>query len=126
MEHEPNRIVGIQADFDEVVAAVQRAQLQVDATGEVGILVAGALHALEQHRARLADDHAAARIFADTLHGAPGIEVAAVETNIVVLTTPDKPAAEPVRRAAAAGVLMNATGKHTLRAVITWMCRRAR
>ena len=84
---------------------------------QAGILAAGALYALENQRARLADDHAAARVFADAMRGAPGIEVAPVDTNIVVLTTNNLPAAELAHRAAAAGVLVNATGKHTLRAV---------
>jgi threonine aldolase len=83
---------------------------------QAGILAAGALFALEQHRARLADDHAAARAFADVLRGVNGVELAPVETNIVLLTT-RLPAPEVARRAAERGVLMNATGKHQLRVV---------
>jgi threonine aldolase len=83
---------------------------------QAGILAAGALYALEQHRARLVDDHAAARAFAEILQGAPGLELAPVETNIVSLTT-RLPAADVARRAAEHGVLMNATAKHQLRAV---------
>jgi len=84
---------------------------------QAGILAAGALHALEHQRARLADDHASARLFADTLRGVTGIEVAPVETNIIVLTSGGADAGELARRAADQGVLMNATGKRTLRAV---------
>ncbi len=102
---------------DHVVAAHRFRKMLGGGMRQAGILAAGALHAVEQHRARLADDHAAARILADTLRGAPGIELAPVETNIIVLTTQNLPAAELARRAAAAGVLMNATGKQTLRAV---------
>jgi threonine aldolase len=83
---------------------------------QAGILAAGALFALEQHRARLADDHAAARAFADVLRGVDGLELAPVDTNIVALTT-RLPAADIARRAAERGVLMNATGKHKLRVV---------
>jgi threonine aldolase len=83
---------------------------------QAGILAAGALFALEQHRTRLADDHGAARAFADVLQGVDGLEVAPVETNIVSLTT-RWPAADVARRAAELGVLMNATGKHKLRVV---------
>jgi threonine aldolase len=84
---------------------------------QAGILAAGALHALEHHRARLADDHVAARVFADTLRGARGVELQPVETNIISFTTADLMAAELVKRAAARGVLLNATDKRTLRAV---------
>ena len=83
---------------------------------QAGILAAGALYALEHQRARLAEDHAKARLFADTLQGAPGVELQPVETNIVSFAT-GLPAAELGKRAAARGVLMNATGKRTLRAV---------
>jgi threonine aldolase len=86
---------------------------------QAGILAAGALHALEHHRARLVDDHLHARVFAEALQGTVGLDVApdAVETNIVLLKTTLLDAAELMQRARAQGVLMNATGKRTLRAV---------
>jgi threonine aldolase len=84
---------------------------------QAGILAAGALYALDHHRARLADDHLTARLFADTLSGARGLELQPVETNIISLTVTNGTAAELAKRAASSGVLMNATGKHTLRAV---------
>jgi threonine aldolase len=84
---------------------------------QAGILAAGALYALEHHRARLLEDHLAARSFAEALAGSPGLELGPVETNIVVITTTRLLAADLVKRAAEAGILMNATGKHTLRAV---------
>jgi len=83
---------------------------------QAGILAAGALHALEHHRARLLDDHAAARAFAEILRGAPGVELGPVDTNIVLVQTA-LPAPELAQRAAAEGVLLNATGRRTLRAV---------
>ncbi len=101
---------------DHVVAAHRFRKMLGGGMRQAGILAAGALHALEHHRARLGDDHAAARIFADTLRGAPGIELQPVDSNIVVFLTA-LPAAELAGRAAAQGVLMNATGKHSLRAV---------
>lgn len=84
-----------------------------------GILAAGALYALEHHRARLAEDHHNARVFAETLQGADGValSLAEVETNIVRVELTQLDASEVVRRAAQQGVLMNATGKRTLRAV---------
>jgi threonine aldolase len=52
---------------------------------QAGIIAAGALHALEHHRARLAEDHTNARTLADGLSLLPGIELdpASVQTNLV-------------------------------------------
>ncbi len=54
---------------------------------QAGILAAAGLHAIEHHRARLADDHANARALAEALVGAPGIQIdpANVQTNIVMI-----------------------------------------
>jgi threonine aldolase len=83
-----------------------------------GVLAAAALHALEHHVQRLAEDHAAARAFADVLRGAPGVEApSAVDTNIVQFAVTRVAAGELMRRAAARGVLLNATSPRTLRAV---------
>ncbi|HYP91434.1 MAG TPA: low-specificity L-threonine aldolase, partial [Polyangiaceae bacterium] len=86
---------------------------------QVGILAAAARYALEQQRERLVEDHRAARQFADTLRGAPGIDVppTAAETNIVQFAVTEIEALELVRRAAERGVLLNATSRRTLRAV---------
>lgn len=102
---------------EHVLAARRFRKMLGGGMRQAGILAAGALHALDHHRARLAEDHASARVFADTLRGVTGIEVAPVETNIVVLTSASADASELARRAAERGVLMNATGKRTLRAV---------
>jgi threonine aldolase len=50
---------------------------------QVGLLAAAALHALDHHVERLADDHANAKRLADGLARIPGIEVVAPDTNIV-------------------------------------------
>lgn len=50
---------------------------------QAGIIAAGALYALEHHVARLADDHANARILAEGLGHIAGIEVEPVATNMV-------------------------------------------
>ena len=50
---------------------------------QAGMLAAAALHALEHHVARLADDHALARRLATGLSGIPGLQVDAPQTNIV-------------------------------------------
>ncbi len=72
---------------------------------QVGILAAGARHALDHHVDRLADDHArAARIAGALAEAAPGSVVpATVETNIVVLETAD--ALDVVARCRDEGVL---------------------
>jgi threonine aldolase len=53
---------------------------------QVGIIAAGALHALRHHRERLQEDHARARRLAEALAGLPGfaVEPTETETNIVV------------------------------------------
>jgi threonine aldolase len=50
---------------------------------QAGLLAACALHALDHHVERLADDHANARRLADGLHGIDGLMVKSAETNIV-------------------------------------------
>ena len=57
---------------------------------QAGIMAAGALHALENHRARLPEDHRRARRLAAGLAELPGISAdpASVETNIVRFRTP--------------------------------------
>jgi threonine aldolase len=86
---------------------------------QVGILAAAALYALEHHRERIAEDHAAAQAFAAALEGAPGIELLSgpVETNIVQLALTRGDAYDFAKRAASAGVLLNAISRTSLRAV---------
>jgi threonine aldolase len=67
---------------------------------QAGILAAGALHALDHHVARLADDHARAAALDDALRGLPGLEVAAQHSNMVFLSV-------PVERHAALGSCMD-------------------
>jgi len=50
---------------------------------QAGLLAAAALHALDHHVQRLADDHALARRLADGLRGVDGLTVKSAETNIV-------------------------------------------
>lgn len=54
---------------------------------QAGVLAAAALHALDRHVERLAEDHANARLLADGLDGLAGLRVRPVETNIVLLDT---------------------------------------
>ncbi len=85
-------------------------------TRQAGIIAAGALFALRHHRARLADDHAAAKTFAAELAAIPG--VVAPETNMVLVETPHIAAERVVAKAAARGVLLSTMGRHLVRAVL--------
>jgi threonine aldolase len=89
---------------------------------QAGLLAAACLYALEHNVARLADDHANARRFAEGLAKLPGVAVdlAGVETNIVIWDlTPECPldAAGFVARAREHGLLVNSVGPRRLRAV---------
>ena len=90
---------------------------------QAGILAAGALFALEHHRARLAEDHSNARALAEGLAGLPGVELdpAAVETNLVFLRVRKLPAVTVARALDEAGVRVLALGPDTIRAVTSLM-----
>ncbi len=83
-----------------------------------GILAAAALYALAHHRARLAEDHANARVLAEAMARVDGarVDLAAIETNIVNIdVTP--PAGDVAREAQALGLLIAPSGPRRLRAV---------
>ena len=88
-----------------------------------GIFSAAALHALDHHLPRLGEDHANARAFAERLlkAGAPvALELASVQTNIVVFHLPESLSIDAPTLSARArerGVLVNAMGPRTVRAV---------
>src|SRR3954453_16887075 len=88
---------------------------------QAGILAAGALYALEHNIGRLAEDHANARIIADTIRATPGLKLIpdAVDTKILIFEV------DPELRTAAAfsarlrdeGLLMNANAPQRLCAI---------
>ena len=90
---------------------------------QAGIIAAGALHALEHHRSRLADDHAHARLLAEGLAGLPGLDLdpTTVETNMVLFRVQKVPAATLALEFELAGVRVLAVGPDTLRAVTSLM-----
>jgi threonine aldolase len=92
-------------------------QMLGGAMRQAGIIAAGALYALDHHVERLADDHELARDLARGLDGIAGlsIDVAGVETNIVVFEVADAPALVAALRDR--GVRMGALGPTTVRAV---------
>ncbi|MFL6065459.1 MAG: threonine aldolase family protein [Friedmanniella sp.] len=99
-------------------ARVQRKRLGAG-WRQAGMLAAAALYALDHQLERLADDHAAARALATAVaeHVPTAVDVAALETNIVVLDTGEQPAAAVAAAAAARGVLVSALGPRMVRAV---------
>ena len=107
-----------------VIAAAHRHRHRMGgAMRQNGIFSAAALHALAHHLPRLSEDHANARAFAAALvkSGAPvQLDLASVHTNIVVFNLPDSvPIDAPTlsARARERGVLLNAMGARTVRAV---------
>jgi threonine aldolase len=97
---------------------------------QAGILAAGGLHAIEHHRARLAEDHANAAFLAAELARVPGLAVDAtgVHTNIVMVDVagdgpeaPGRPelgdARELARRAGERGLLFYGMTQRRLRLV---------
>ena len=86
---------------------------------QAGIVAAGALFALEHHRARLAEDHARARTFAAGLAGLPDIELdpASVMTNIVVFRLTAQPAGPFVEQCWERGLRVLPAGPDRVRAV---------
>jgi threonine aldolase len=86
-----------------------------------GILAAAGLYALDHNLARLAEDHANARLLAERLAGLHGVQLdlATVQSNIVIFRmlegAPD--AATIVSRAQERGVLVSAFGERIVRAV---------
>ena len=88
---------------------------------QTGILAAAALHGLQHHRARLAEDHAHARRLAERVAACRQVQLdlATVQTNIVVFHlkpgAPDAPTV--VAQARAQGTLVSAFGPRTVRAV---------
>ncbi len=90
---------------------------------QAGIVAAGALHALDHHVERLAEDHRRARRLADGLAEIPGLmlDPSTVETNIVFFSIDPRrvgfDAPELGRRIAARGVRVGAFDATTLRAV---------
>ncbi len=90
---------------------------------QVGIIAAGALFALQHHRARLAEDHTNAKALASGLAGVSGLETdpAEVETNMVRFRLRSMPADQFVERLQERGILVLAVGPETIRAVTSLM-----
>ena len=83
---------------------------------QAGVLAAAGLYALEHNVARLADDHANARLLVELLAGVPGLQVDAGPTNMVFLQIAPEQGAAFVAHMQSQQVL--ATGLYTLRLVM--------
>jgi len=92
-------------------------QMMGGAMRQAGIVAAGALHALDHHVERLAEDHANARVLAEGLAALDGVDLDAslVETNIVIFRVAD--AAAFLAAMAERDVAMSGFGPTTVRAV---------
>ena len=82
---------------------------------QAGVLAAAALHALDHHIERLADDHANAHTLAQGLQGLPGVTVQPPHTNMVFIDLAPERAVGVVDRLREAGLLCN--GLYRLRLV---------
>jgi len=90
---------------------------------QAGIIAAGALFALRNHRGRLAEDHANAKALAEGISRCKGFEVtpSEVETNMVRFRLPGVPAEEMAQRLQSRGVLVRPPDRLTMRAVTNLM-----
>ena len=82
---------------------------------QAGVLAAAALHALDHHIDRLAEDHAHARALAEGLQGLPGVTVLPPQSNILFVDLAPERAVGVVDRLRDAGVLCS--GLYRLRLV---------
>jgi threonine aldolase len=112
------------AGSEELIGVARRHRRMLGgAMRQAGILAAAGSYALANNVERLAEDHANARAIAEALAARPAfaLDVATVETNIIVFDLADAPsvpdAATFVERCRQRGVLLNAFGARTVRAV---------
>jgi threonine aldolase len=90
---------------------------------QAGVIAAGALFALRQHRSRLAEDHANARLLASGLADIEGLDAdpAEVETNMVRFRVKSMPAQQLVEQLRDHSVLVLPVSHDTIRAVTNLM-----
>jgi threonine aldolase len=106
---------------EAIALAMRHRRMLGGAMRQTGFYAAAALHAIDHHRERLAEDHANARRFGEAVARASGVRLdrASLQTNIVVfgLEPSAIDAAALVATAAARGILINALSPRTVRAV---------
>src|SRR6478735_3884026 len=94
---------------DQVAEARVRRKRMGGGMRQVGVLAAAALHALDHHVERLAEDHEHAKLLAEACGADPSL----TQTNIVVVEVPD--ALAVVEAAREQGVLVGAVGPTRVR-----------
>ena len=109
-------------NHEEVYVRLRRhRRMYGGAMRQAGILAAAGLYALDHHIARLKEDHDNAKRLARALRSLPAVRVdlGRIETNIILFDVPQqsRPAGEIVAALKARGVLINAVGPTTYRAV---------
>lgn len=103
--------------------AIDEARIYRKALGggmrQAGVLAAAGLIALEKMTLRLHEDHANARLLAETLAALPEVEIdlEAVQTNIVIFGLKSRQAADIVASVKARGVLISTVGPRAIRLV---------
>ena len=109
-------IAGSAAHIDEAFVARKRFG---GGMRQSGIVAAAALHGIEHHLGRLADDHANARRLADIVaNGVKDVQVVPPDTNIVMIDLPARiDATVVVAKAKERGVLVSAWHDKRVRAV---------
>ena len=114
---------------DFIAAARRQRKMVGGGMRQAGVLAAAGIVALETMIDRLADDHANAKYFAESVADIPGIALdpARVRTNIVFfdLAVGAPSAAEMAERLARAGVLIGPAGERRMRAVTHYGIERA-
>jgi threonine aldolase len=111
-------IAGTKSDMQR---AVRIRRMFGGAMRQAGILAAAGVYALDRNIARLAEDHANAKLIAERICDSPGVtlDLETVQTNIIILnldsSAPD--AVEIASRAKQQGVLLSVFGPRKLRAV---------
>lgn len=112
----------IATDSEDLLTKLRRfRRMYGGAMRQAGIVAAAGIYALEHNITRLKDDHDHAKVLARALRSLPNVrlDLARVETNIVIFEVVDDPrsAGDIVAALRAAGVLINAIGPATFRAV---------
>ncbi len=112
-------IAGTRAHVDR---ARRRRKMLGGGMRQAGVLAAAGRHAIAHHVARLAEDHASCRAFAERIATAPGVrlDLDTVETNLCIFELAETvpfDAAAFVDRARVRGVLLNAVGPRRVRVV---------
>jgi threonine aldolase len=105
------------ASKDSIAAARRYRRMLGGGMRQAGVLAAAALFALHHNRQRLAEDHRAARRLSEIIQGGRGFQIVPPETNIVRIELEGLVASAAVTKLKARGVLCNATGPRSLRAV---------